>query len=637
MPAVGEVSFELERFEWTADDRLEVVGRWNGVRGRRIARPALTVEAGGRRQRLTGTQVSEEPWSASFAWSGDDIAGAELEIGRTLVVELPPPRRRRRRSGASAESDLRAQLDEARLALAAVQAEREDATELRAALAAAEAELATLREDAGRDETRAAAEAELATLRERDAELTETRAALAAAEAELAALREDASTRVDADEGAELTRVRAALEAAERERDLLAGELRARDDEAARPDEARAALEAERDEALAAAHTERDATLAALAAAEEERDRLAARAEDAARVDTQRDDRSAELAAALDERDRLLETARTESAERDSLATELDAVRAERAPRAEAEQELAGLRLAHGSLKAAHEALEDELEDLRELRDERDELVGQIEQLKASAGDEASEKTSLTEVIRELQGEREVLSADLAVAREEIARLERDLSDRNRDLERHEQDAERRIESERATNTEIHARLATAREETQKTIAAESEETERLRAELEQLRAEHERAVGAERAEVARLREELLSSEVDEGADEASRRMVERVTRDLERERAVSRNLKRELDTLRSDLAEQRRQLSASTANGTLQMDDAPARAVRTPEGTRRRVDAARANSAQRVPKVGPSPVALWTVRVLATALVAFLGILLVILIKTFT
>ena len=120
MPAAGEVSFELERFEWTADDRLEVVGRWNGIRGRRIARPALTVEAGGRRQRLSGSQVSEEPWSASFAWSGDDIAGAELEIGRTLVVELPAPRRRRRRTGASAESDLRAQVEELKLTAAEI-------------------------------------------------------------------------------------------------------------------------------------------------------------------------------------------------------------------------------------------------------------------------------------------------------------------------------------------------------------------------------------------------------------------------------------------------------------------------------------------------------------------------------------
>src|SRR4051794_41723499 len=128
MPPVGEVSFELERFEWTADDQLEVVGRGNGVRGRRIGRPALTVDAGGRRQRLTGTQVSgpDEPWRAAFDWDGDrgEIAGAELEIGRSLVVELPPPRRRRRRSAASAESDLRMQLDELRATVAELRAER---------------------------------------------------------------------------------------------------------------------------------------------------------------------------------------------------------------------------------------------------------------------------------------------------------------------------------------------------------------------------------------------------------------------------------------------------------------------------------------------------------------------------------
>ena len=120
MPPVGEVSFELERFEWTADDRLEVVGRWNGVRGRRIARPALTVDAGGRRQRLSGSQISDgdpdEPWRASFDWDGarGDIAGAELEIGRTWSSSC----RRRAGAGAAApvgaESDLRAQVDELR-------------------------------------------------------------------------------------------------------------------------------------------------------------------------------------------------------------------------------------------------------------------------------------------------------------------------------------------------------------------------------------------------------------------------------------------------------------------------------------------------------------------------------------------
>ena len=73
MTTVGDVSFELERFEWTADDRLEVVGRWNGVSGRRMFRPALTLEvSGGRKHRVTGSAETdgdpEAPWRASFAW-----------------------------------------------------------------------------------------------------------------------------------------------------------------------------------------------------------------------------------------------------------------------------------------------------------------------------------------------------------------------------------------------------------------------------------------------------------------------------------------------------------------------------------------------------------------------------------------
>jgi hypothetical protein len=352
-----------------------------------------------------------------------------------------------------------------------------------------------------------------------------------------------------------------------------------------------------------------------------------------------------ELAAALAKVDALREdlaAAQADAAaareDADAARAELAAVPTERGDIAEAE-ELAGLRLAHGSLKAAHEALEDELEELRGVRDERDELAGQIEQLKAAAGDTENENTSLGALVRELESAREALSADLAVAREEIARLERGVAERERSLAESQQDAARRVETERATTTEIHARLATAREEAQKTMVAEAEETEQLRAELERARAESERQLAAERAEVARLREELLTSEVDEGAEEASRRMVERIARDLERERATSRGLKRELDTLRSETAEQRRQISSSTANGTLSMDDPPvsARAVRTPQGTQRRVDAARMAASQRVPKVPPSPYALWGVRIVATVLVAAMLVALVVLVQAVT
>src|SRR3954468_9901315 len=109
MAETRELSFELERFEWAAEDRLEVSGRWQGLTGRRLARPVLTVEADGRRRRLTalgGGQLpgkGGEAWRASFAWPHGpvDVEAAELEIGRSVVVELPAPRRRKKRSGAS--------------------------------------------------------------------------------------------------------------------------------------------------------------------------------------------------------------------------------------------------------------------------------------------------------------------------------------------------------------------------------------------------------------------------------------------------------------------------------------------------------------------------------------------------------
>src|SRR5690349_17873301 len=52
MMSLDELSFELERFEWQGEDRLEVRGRWYGVRGHRFMRPTLHVKAGGRRKRM---------------------------------------------------------------------------------------------------------------------------------------------------------------------------------------------------------------------------------------------------------------------------------------------------------------------------------------------------------------------------------------------------------------------------------------------------------------------------------------------------------------------------------------------------------------------------------------------------------
>lgn len=97
--ATAEVAFEVERAGWPSPDRLEVVGRWFGVRGRRFIRPTLYVEASGEPRRLLAV-LDHKPWAvedgeewiAAFAWDGDpvDLAGSELTVGPGIAVELNP-------------------------------------------------------------------------------------------------------------------------------------------------------------------------------------------------------------------------------------------------------------------------------------------------------------------------------------------------------------------------------------------------------------------------------------------------------------------------------------------------------------------------------------------------------------------
>jgi hypothetical protein len=93
------VTFHVERFEWTAPGRLEVMGRWFGLRGERFLRPTLDVEVAGDSRRLLAL-LEHKPWVAAeggewvaaFAWEGDpvDFTDAELAVGPELAVELPP-------------------------------------------------------------------------------------------------------------------------------------------------------------------------------------------------------------------------------------------------------------------------------------------------------------------------------------------------------------------------------------------------------------------------------------------------------------------------------------------------------------------------------------------------------------------
>jgi hypothetical protein len=94
------VTFEVERFGWVSDDRLEITGRWSGLRGHRFLRPTLDIQVDGRNRRLLAL-LEHKPWAAddgdewiaAFPWQGEplQVDGAELALGPDLAVELPPP------------------------------------------------------------------------------------------------------------------------------------------------------------------------------------------------------------------------------------------------------------------------------------------------------------------------------------------------------------------------------------------------------------------------------------------------------------------------------------------------------------------------------------------------------------------
>jgi hypothetical protein len=99
-PALPSVTFEVERFGWAADDRLELVGRWFGLRGHRFLRPTLDVDVAGERRRMLAV-LDHKPWAAeegeewvaAFAWRGElaKLDDAELTVSPDLAVQLPLP------------------------------------------------------------------------------------------------------------------------------------------------------------------------------------------------------------------------------------------------------------------------------------------------------------------------------------------------------------------------------------------------------------------------------------------------------------------------------------------------------------------------------------------------------------------
>ena len=108
------VTFEVDRFEWVDGDRLEVTGRWYGLRGHRFVRPVLVVQAADEQRRMLAV-LDHKPWAAedgdewiaAFPWEGEplELTAAELAVAPSLAVDLPVPRVPGQRGTAPAGSE----------------------------------------------------------------------------------------------------------------------------------------------------------------------------------------------------------------------------------------------------------------------------------------------------------------------------------------------------------------------------------------------------------------------------------------------------------------------------------------------------------------------------------------------------
>src|SRR5947209_14668234 len=90
------IVFELDQFELTGDDRLEVRGRWFGVRGRRFVRPTLLLLADGERSRWLADLEHKpwlaedgEPWEAAFPCGIESSLVSEAELAVAPDISIP--------------------------------------------------------------------------------------------------------------------------------------------------------------------------------------------------------------------------------------------------------------------------------------------------------------------------------------------------------------------------------------------------------------------------------------------------------------------------------------------------------------------------------------------------------------------
>jgi hypothetical protein len=216
------VTFQVERLAATENGRVEVRGRWFGVRGRRFVRPTLTLTpADGGLERRWLADLEHKPWAAQDGepWTAafpvdvelDRASAIELSVAPDIEIALRAP------SGAAGESSVAAR---ARSPLAKQNAQGRRPSARAQALERLSTRLSSVEAALERErERRAAVDA---ALEEQRAESRRLSAELGRARAEL-----DLAHTVQRESeamSAELDSTRRQLRAAERRHEALAAE-----------------------------------------------------------------------------------------------------------------------------------------------------------------------------------------------------------------------------------------------------------------------------------------------------------------------------------------------------------------------------------------------------------------------------
>src|SRR5690242_16616002 len=81
------IAFEVEGLQEIAPGRVEVRGRWLGVRGRRFVRPTLTLVVEGQQRRALA-DLEDKPWAPEDRRTWRAAFPVDVELAKASEVQL---------------------------------------------------------------------------------------------------------------------------------------------------------------------------------------------------------------------------------------------------------------------------------------------------------------------------------------------------------------------------------------------------------------------------------------------------------------------------------------------------------------------------------------------------------------------